>query len=251
VIELPSVSSRELPAVTSAQMREIDRLATSEFGIDVGEMLELAGLHLAHSATALTGGVAGRRITVLVGRGGNGAGGLVAARQLSNRGVDVHIVLALPVGRLGEMARERLATLVAMSVPCRVFEWDVTDGELRGLLAGSDLIIDALLGYGADGPSRGPLRGLVELAAVSQRRVLSLDLPSGVNPDTGSIDGSAIRAAATMTVALPKCGLLSEPGRQHSGRILLADIGLPTALYERAGLTFKDPFVAGSIVCLN
>ena len=80
---------------------------------------------------------------------------------------------------------------------------------------------------------------------------MSLDLPSGIDPDTGAVDGSALRAAATMTVALPKRGLLEEHGREWSGRLYLADIGLPQALYQRVGLTFEDPFISGPVVCLD
>jgi len=245
------VSLSDLPAVTASQMREIDRLAVDEFGIDVVQMVELAGLNLAQSAAALLGGIDGRRITLLVGPGNNGAGGLVAARQLANRGADAHVLLALPVGRLCNRARDELATLVAMRVPCCVAEWDLSEGEVDELLAGSDLLIDALLGYGSDGPPRGPIGGLIESAARSGTPVLSLDLPSGIDPDTGVVDDCALRAAATMTVALPKRGLLDERGRECSGRLYLADIGLPAALYQRAGLTFKDPFVGGPIVCLD
>lgn len=248
---LLSVPLTEIPAVSAAEMREIDRLAVEDFGIGLAQMMELAGAGLARLAGEAMGGTTGKRVTVLGGPGNNGGGGLVAARHLANRGAEVHVVLAQPVGRLHVAARERLLTLIEMQVLCCVAAWDLADGELDALLAGSDLVIDALLGYSADGPPRGPVRELLEPIARSNTGVLSLDLPSGIDPDSGAVDGAALRATATMTVALPKRGLLTASGRTYSGDLYLADIGLPAALYARAGLHFTDPFLGGPLVRLD
>jgi NAD(P)H-hydrate epimerase len=251
VTSLPSVPLSDLPAVTAGQMREIDRLAEEDFGISLAQMMELAGVSLARLAAETMGRTAGKRVTVLGGPGNNGGGGLVAARHLVNRGTEVHVVLAQPVGRLHGAARERLLALIEMGVPCCVAAWDLAPGDLAALLTDSDLLIDALLGYSADGPPRGPVRDLLERAADSGTTVLSLDLPSGMDPDTGVVNGAALRSAATMTIALPKRGLLTASGRTHSGDLYLADIGLPAPLYARAGLRFADPFLAGPLVHLQ
>jgi NAD(P)H-hydrate epimerase len=251
VTSFPSAPLTDVPAVTAGQMRELDRLAEEDFGISLAQMMELAGSGLARLAAEAMDGVAGKRVTVLAGPGNNGGGGLVAARHLANRGTQVHVVLAQPVGRLHVAARERLLTLIEMDVSCCVAAWDLAPGELETLLASSDLLIDALLGYSAEGPPRGPIRDLLERAAGSAARVLSLDLPSGLDPDTGDVDGIAMRAAATMAVALPKRGQLTASGRRQSGDLYLADIGLPAALYARAGLHFADPFLAGPFVRLD
>jgi NAD(P)H-hydrate epimerase len=248
---LPCLSVADLPVVTAAQMREIDRLATDEFGISLAQMMELAGTGLAQVAGELVGDLGGVSVIVLVGKGNNGGGGLVAARHLANRGADVRVVLAQPVRRLGPVARERLATLIEMRVLCCVAEWDLGDGELDELLSRSELVIDALLGYAAQGAPRGPVGDLVQRALRAGATVLSLDIPSGIDPDTGASDGPALRAAATMTIALPKAGLLTDSGREHSGELYLADIGLPGELYARAGVRFPDPFGAGQIVRLD
>jgi NAD(P)H-hydrate epimerase len=248
---LPHISLDRLPAVGAAEMAEIDRLAVDDFGIRLAQMIELAGARLAQLAGGLMGASVGKRATVLGGPGNNGGGGLVAARHLANRGVDVHVVLTQPVGRLHAAARERLVTLIEMNVPCCVAAWDLGDGELASLLADSDLLIDALLGYSVEGPPRGPVRDVLEQAARSNTPVLSLDLPSGMDPDTGAVDGAALRAVATMTIALPKRGLLTAPGRTNSGDLYLADIGLPAALYARLGLLFADPFASGPLVRLD
>ena len=232
-------------------MREIDRLATEDFGISLAQMMELAGASLARVASDIVGGAPGKRVTALVGPGNNGGGGLVAARHLVNRGAEVHVVLAQPVRRLQAASRERLATLIELQVSSCVAAWDLTDGELDALLADSDLLVDALLGYSVQGPPRGPVGELLERGASSGTTVLSLDLPSGIDPDSGATDGIALHAAATMTIALPKHGLLTASGRAHSGELYLADIGLPPALYARAALRFSDPFTAGPLVRLD
>jgi NAD(P)H-hydrate epimerase len=232
-------------------MREIDRLAVEAFSISLPQMMEMAGANLAHLARAHLRGLANRRVTVLVGPGNNGSGGLVAARYLANRGLDVHVVLALPVRRLRPIAEARLATLIEMQVPCCVAGWDLRDGGLDDLLGGSQLLIDALLGYSVQGGPYGPLADLIASATASGASVLSLDLPSGLDPDSGEVNGKALAASATMTLALPKRGLTTAAGRTHVGQLYLADIGLPAALFRRAGHDFEDPFVAGPLVRLD
>lgn len=249
--ELPRVPPAELPAVSASEMREIDRLAMEDFGIGLHQMMELAGVALARVVDQTLDSIDGARVAVLVGPGNNGGGGLVAARHLANRGALVHVILARPVWQLNESARERVATLIAMQVPACVVPWDLADGELDELLRGSDLLVDALLGYSADGPPRGAVETLIERAVASGTNVISLDLPSGIDPDTGETASAAIAASATVTVALPKRGLLCEPGHQRAGAIYVADIGLPAALYRRAGLEFPDPFVSGALVRLD
>jgi len=248
---LARVRVTDLPAVGAAEMLEIDRLAVENFGISLAQMMELAGASLARLAGQAMGGTRGKRVTILTGPGNNGGGGLVAARHLANRGAELHVVLAQPVARLHAAAKERLLTLIEMQVLCCVVTWDLADGELEAQLAASDLLIDALLGYSADGPPRGPVSELLEQASRSSRPVLSLDLPSGVDPDSGKVDGAALTAATTMTIALPKRGLLTASGRERAGDLYLADIGLPAALYARAGLHFTDPFVDGPLVRLD
>lgn len=245
--ELPRLALADVPAVSSAEMREIDRLATEDFGIGLPQMMELAGASLARVA-AEHFGQNGAPVTVLAGPGNNGGGGLVAARHMVNRGARVHVVLAAPVQRLRPIPRERLATLIEMRVPCCVAPWDLADSELDELLSESELIVDALLGYSAVGPPRGAVAELVERADRSGTAVLSLDLPSGVDPDSGAVLECALRASATMTIALPKSGLLSEVGREYSGQLYVADIGLPAALLARAGVDAGDPFRAGPIL---
>ncbi len=250
--DFPVARAASIPTVTARQMAEVDRLAIDEFGIDVLQMMEHAGSHLAELVRAELGGdLRDRRVLIAVGPGNNGGGGLAAARHLANRGASVRVILARPVNRLTEASRHQLATLLQMSVDCSVAIYDLPDAELDREATSADAIVDAILGYRAAGAPHGGVLWLVDRIARASVPVISLDLPSGVDADTGEAAGMTVRATATLTLALPKVGLFLSAGRDHAGHVFLADIGLPDALYRRLGLEDGSPFVAGPIVRLE
>ncbi len=247
-----TVAASSVPTVDSATMAEVDRLALEEYGITLLQMMEQAGSHLAEVVRSELGGdLRDRSIVVAVGPGNNGGGGLVAARHLINRGARVRVVLARPVLRMTEAGRHQLATLISMGASCCVATYDLTDLELEEALALADLVVDALLGYRAHGPPHGEIERLVGCIDRSRRPVVSLDIPTGVHPDSGETAGMAITANATMAVALPKAGLVFGDGAARTGRLYVADIGLPSALYARLGIEVGALFAAGRIVILD
>jgi NAD(P)H-hydrate epimerase len=248
----PVGSASALPAVTAAEMAEVERLATNEFGIEILQMMEQAGSHLAEFVRAELGGaLRDRRVIVAVGPGNNGGGGLAAARHLANRGASVRVILARPVNRMSEANRRQLATLLQMSVDCCVAIYDVPDEELDRELASADAIVDAIIGSRVFSAPHDGVIWLVDRLARAAAPVISLDVPSGMDPDTGAAAGVAVHATATLTLALPKPGLFSPVGRDCSGRVHLADIGLPAALYRRLGFEPGTPFAAGRIMRLE
>jgi len=220
----------EVPSISSAQMREVDRIALEETGPNLFQLMENAGSNLALLALQLIGGAwPGRRIVTLAGGGGNGGGGICAARHLANHGADVGLYLAAPE-RLGEIP----------SFQRKVFQ-STSGAELEAReLAKSKpgLIIDALIGYGLRAAPQGPLADAIQWANASGAPILALDVPSGVDADDGDTPGMFIRASWTMTLALPKTGLLPE----RTGTLFLADIGIPQGTYRRIGLNFVSPF---------
>jgi len=240
-----------LPAVTGAQMREIDRCATDEFMVSVGQMMELAAAGVRAAANAELSSIDGRRIRILAGPGHNGASGLVAARQLANAGGLVDVLLTRPIWQLNTEARHHVATLMSMGVQLCVVPWDIEATELDTALRDSDLIVDALLGYSAKGAPHGAVADVIKRANDCGRPLLSVDLPSGMDPDTGVAVGEAISARATAIIALPKTGLLSDAGRQRAGSLYLVDIGLPGALFHRLGIEFEQPFGGGPLLRLS
>jgi NAD(P)H-hydrate epimerase len=215
-------------------------------------MMEQAGSHLAELVRVELGGdLQGRRVVVAVGPGNNGGGGLAAARHLANRGASVRAILARPVKRMSEAGRHQLATLLQMSVDCCVAIYDVPDDELDREFASADAVIDAVLGYRASGAPHDSVLGLVERMSRASAPVISLDLPSGIDADTGEAPGATVTASATLTLALPKPGLFQGVGPEHAGRVFLADIGIPGVLYRRLGLDVGVPFAQGRIVRLE
>ena len=213
-------------------MREVDRVAVDETGPSLLQMMERAGLETAQTALDMLGeDWAGRRVIVLAGSGGNGGGGLSAARHLAIRGVSVLAVLTRPAATVDGAVGAQLRTL--QEAPARVIPWsDAFD------TSEADLVIDAVIGYGLGGAPRGPEMALIRAAQASLAPTLSLDVPSGVDADTGAAAGVAVHPHRTLTLALPKRGLR----RANAGELWLADLGIPPGVYARAGLAFRSPF---------
>lgn len=249
---VPVIRASDVPPVSAAQMAEVDRSAIEDYGVTLLQMMEQAGSHLADVVRLEVGGdLRDRRIVVAVGPGNNGGGGLVAARHLTNRGALVRVVLARPALRMSEAARHQLATLIAMGAECCVATYDLSDDELEDVLLKADVVVDAILGYRIHDAPRGEAERLIGFLIRAARPIVSLDLPSGLDPETGTVSGIAITAQATLTLALPKAGLLTATGSARVGRLYLADLGLPSALYTSLGIDVGRPFSAGRIVLLD
>ncbi|MDR7505668.1 MAG: NAD(P)H-hydrate dehydratase [Armatimonadota bacterium] len=214
-------------AVTSAQIAELDRRATEEYGIAVPQLMEAAGRWVAQAARELLGDGRGR-VVVLAGKGNNGGDGLVAARHLAAAGTAVTALLVAPESEYAGEAGRTLAEAKSSGVEVRV----AASEALPALLGEAALIIDALFGTGFRGPARGLAAEVIQAANRSGRPILAVDVPSGLNADTGVADGPVIRAAATVTMGLPKVGLLTYPGADLAGTIYVADIGYPGALAD-------------------
>ncbi|MBI1956758.1 MAG: NAD(P)H-hydrate epimerase [Acidobacteria bacterium] len=219
----------EVPAVTASEMREVDAIAMQETGPNLYQMMENAGRNLAMLAIELLGSEWERAtIAVLAGGGGNGGGGICAARHLANRGMNVKLCLAEP-GQLADVAAFQRKIFHATSGE------EINAANLPGRV---DLILDALIGYGLKSAPCGPVAGLIRWANRTGAPVLSLDVPSGLDATTGIAPGECIRARWTLTLALPKTGLLPE----KTGEMFLADIGIPEGTYRKLGLNYISPF---------
>ncbi|MCP5059526.1 MAG: NAD(P)H-hydrate dehydratase [bacterium] len=204
------------PLLTAEEMRALDRHTIETLGIAGELLMECAGQLVAREAEALLS--PGGRVWILCGAGNNGGDGWVAGRHLHARGVPVQILPALPPAELQGDAAANAARAERVGVP--------TGTRLRA--RAGDVIVDALFGTGLRRPVEGELarwiRKLVERPAGV--RVLSVDLPSGLDADTGQVLGVAVEADATLTLGLPKLGLALEPGRRHAGQIRVGRIGI-------------------------
>jgi NAD(P)H-hydrate epimerase len=224
---LPSIA---LPDLTTEQMREVDRIMVDDLGIQLLQMMENAGRNLAELAI--------RRYqppscTVLAGPGGNGGGGLAAARHLHARGVAIEVMLS-EGGTMSPAADHQLAVLQRMGVP--IVE------EPRP----ATVVIDALIGYSLRGDPRGLAAELIRWANAGPAPILALDVPSGLDTTTGERSTPCVVADATLTLALPKRGLRRSP--DVVGELFAADIGVPPSVYAQLGIVVAAPFATATIV---
>ncbi len=238
------------PALTTDQMREVDRAMIEDIGITLIQMMENAGRHLATLAREkVSGDVRGKRITVLAGRGNNGGGGLVAARRLANWGAEVHVILAASPEEYRDVPRHQLTILKNMRM-------SMGGAGDHSPLQNTNLILDALIGYGLCGAPTGVTADLIRAAnqamsaenGASRVKIISLDAPSGVDTTSGVVFDPCIHADATLTLALPKVGLLTEAARAVVGELYLADISVQPRVYAAMGLEVPSIFAEADIV---
>lgn len=251
---LPGVHADAVPTATAAQMAEADRVASADLGIPLEALMENAAHQVAVAARALIGPVVyGRSIAAICGTGNNGGDALGALRHLRGWGANVEAYVAAPAQKLRPLAALQYGALDRLGVPLHL----ATEIVLRDLLhrlREHDLLIDGLLGYSAKGSPRGEIARLIQatFAGGRQGRILAVDLPSGLDPDTGAnMAGTpmgTVPAALTVTLALPKPGLLAESARRYVGELVLADIGIPAKAYAGLGIDAQRVFATGDLV---
>ncbi|MCH7735902.1 MAG: NAD(P)H-hydrate dehydratase [Chloroflexi bacterium] len=221
--------------VTTAQMRAIEQ-ASEKDGVSTDVLMENAGLAVAQAARDLAG-AAGVRVMVLVGPGNNGADGLVAARHLRRWGAEV---VCFVVG-----GRPDPDPKMALALEYGVRVIDVTSPSgLEHLLSRSALVIDAVLGTGRARPLEGPVKQTMQClararSASSPPKLLALDLPTGLNADTGEVDPLGVPCDVTFALGYPKVGLLNFPGTEHAGELRVLDIGVPPGLKEETDIQLE------------
>jgi len=222
-----------IPAVTADQMRLIDKIAVDGPGPNLFQMMENAGRNLTEMISAATPSA----VVILAGTGGNGGGGICAARHLVNHGFDVKLVISNST-RLTGVPRQQLELFLETGTDlCTVAE----------LPSHPDLVVDAIIGYGLRNAPRAQAAEMIEWVNRQQTRVVSLDVPSGMNATSGEAPGIHVSADETMTLALPKTGL--DAG--SAGKLRLADIGIPVGVYQKAGVAVPEGiFESGYVIDL-
>ena len=229
----------QIPPISTQQMIEVDRLMMEEYGIQLIQMMENAGKNLAELSRRMLGGdVRAKRIAVLSGAGNNGGGGMVSARHLHNWGADVMLKVFGTPGETKNIPAHQLRILEVMGISNR----DTVD------LNNTDLIIDAMIGYGLTGDPRGIVANWITRVNDAGRPVLALDTPSGLDTTTGTPGNPCVRASATLTLALPKTGLVAAEAIAYVGDLYLADISVPPQLYTKLGIEIPPNFTHDTIV---
>ena len=226
-----------LPVVDAKTMRDLDLAATEKHGIKALDLMENAGTAVAAECAAFLAekglSVAQSTIVVCCGRGANGGDGLVAARLLREGGATVSVFICPPKsdasGQYPELVAVNLAKAKAAGVSV------ATAGSGAGLaqaLAGAHLAIDALLGTGATGKPAGAIHHMIRELTLSKKPIVAVDIPSGLHPDTGYHSGVFVTAELTLTLGLPKRGLLAAHAKAQVGTLKVLDIGYPKALLK-------------------
>lgn len=210
------------PVLTPAEAGALDRESQAR-GITAESLMENAGREVASAAVRLAGGAYGRRAVVVCGKGNNGGDGLVAARHLDRWGLRVTVVMLEPGQDLREPAATNLARLAHTTVRVRPF----AAGRLARELARADVAVDAVFGTGFRGVPEDAFAEAIEALRDAGVPVVAVDIPSGVNGETGAVEGVAVPAAITVTFGAAKPGVVLLPGAGLAGVVEVADIGFP------------------------
>jgi hydroxyethylthiazole kinase-like uncharacterized protein yjeF len=213
---------------TSAQMRELDRRAESEYGLNESILMENAGI-AAYEVIKNETGLTGKRIICICGTGNNGGDGLVVARKLFSMRVDVSVLIVGDPDRFSGSSKKNYEIIRKIGIHTRPV--DSTKG-IEEEIARIDVIVDALFGTGLDREILGLHAEIIWLINKSGKTIVSLDIPSGINGDTGCVMGIAVKAHYTIAFGLPKTGNLLFPGYEHCGKLFVSHISYPPHLYD-------------------
>lgn len=215
--------------LNSKQVKRLDRRAEEEFGLSTLILMENAGREVARLASELVGPK--RNILVVCGMGNNGGDGFVTARHLNNMGFSVTVVLVGTARKLKADPKVNFLIVKRMKIP--ILELTEEKLNLFGKLLGqSGLIIDAIFGIGLSRPVSGIYFGVISKLNQSQKKILSVDIPSGLDSDSGKVMAIAVKAAVTGTLAVLKPGLIKADGPKFAGRVKVLDISIPRRLLK-------------------
>ena len=225
-----------MKVVTVAEMKDIERAAIEEYGIPGIVLMENAGVEVAGQIESILGNLQNKKISVFAGTGNNGGDGYVVARHLHNQGAKVKVFL---IGSKTAVAGDALTNLqIITNMGIDILEvinqhdWD----KVKIAMTFTDCLVDALLGTGFTGKLRDHMVQVVECMNKMNKVIIAVDVPTGVDGDTGQIQSVAVKANYTITFALPKQGLLLYPGALYVGELYVADIGVPRLLVQNIAI---------------
>jgi len=212
--------------VSVEEIRRIDQSAIQDYGIPGLLLMENAGRSV---SDVISREYKPCKVLIVTGKGNNGGDGLVVARHLANRDYSVRVVLLVDPVRLGADPRLNFSMVNKMNIPW-VLMATASEEKISKLCQESELVVDAIFGIGIHSPVRGIFEKAIRAINECQRPVVSIDIPSGLDADTGQVHGVAVKATKTVTLALPKRGLFEGEGPGYTGKIEVVDIGIPREL---------------------
>ncbi len=236
--------------VTSKQMQKIDEEAIKKYRISRLELMENAGRAVVEvlssvipSKHVIPNEVRDLKVLILAGKGNNAGDGFVVARLLSDKGVDVCVCLTTAEKEFKGETKKNYQRL--KRIPITIFSY--SKKEFSEKLSQTDLVIDALFGTGIHSNLNSYYCELIQTLNKKNVLVLSIDIPSGVDGDTGKIMGEAVRATWSVTFGLPKIGLLMPPGSDYVGKLAVRNIGFPEKLL--ASVSSSVSYLQGKDIC--
>lgn len=212
------------------EMKKLDDMASNEFGISKEILMENAGNAAFKVIEREMGEISGKKFVIFAGTGNNGGDGFVLARILAGSCGIVTVFVIGEVSKIKEPARVNYERLLKIGV--EVIELKHVNQVMEIALLNCDAVIDAIFGIGLQRPIEGLYRNIVDEINRSGKTVFSLDIPSGINGDTGEVMGTAIKANYTVTFGLPKLGLFNYPGAFYAGKLYISNISFPKKLTE-------------------
>ncbi|MEA1940341.1 MAG: NAD(P)H-hydrate epimerase, partial [Candidatus Caldatribacteriota bacterium] len=220
-----------MKVVTSKQMKRIDQKTTEEYGISGLVLMENAGLKIFKNLTEIYSNLKYKEVSIFAGSGNNGGDSFVVARHLSNYGVKVKVFLLSSFNKIQGNAKKNLEIIDKIGI--EIIEIEPRKlSEVEKNIYNSDLLIDAIFGTGLKGIVSGLKAKVIDLINTSNKEVVAIDIPSGLDANKGQVKGPCIKADYTITLALPKIGLLIYPGANYTGKLIIEDISIPTCLLE-------------------
>ena len=224
------MNTSSLPIVTGQQMAAVDKAMAEVCGLDLMQVMEVAGRAVAIVARHWwRRSVAKGTVTILCGSGGNGGDGFVCGRYLFGWGIPVELWPVRISAEMRGLAAHQLAV-------CHKIGMTVIEPGRTPSFDNASLILDGLFGFGLSAAPTGRAAELIRAANASPAPILAIDIPSGIDATTGHAFHPAVRADSTVTLGLPKQGLLQGSGVSHTGTVVIADIGIPTAAYQAVGI---------------
>ncbi len=219
--------------LTGTQMAELDRQAIAGLGIPSLVLMEMAGCAVVEELRARFPDLTQKKIVIVIGKGNNGGDGLVVARRLLDLQASVTVHALCNPEEFSPETRQQAAILHKLGFPLQHSTKPKGVSKLAEALATADIVIDGIFGTGFRGAARDLAATAIELINVSPAFVCAIDIPSGVEADTGHVLGPAVYADLTVTFELPKLGVVLYPGRQYVGELVVRPIGYPRILIDQ------------------
>ncbi len=221
---------------TSRQMKSIDRRAIRVFGIPGTVLMENAAVGIMAEMDRFFDGLDGTRIAIICGKGNNGGDGFALARRLRIRGNAVRVALLSSFDAVAGEAKINLAILRRMNID---IVQNAPAKSLEDIISWSDILVDALIGVGLSSPLRGSYARAASMINAAGKPVVAIDIPSGIDADTGAVMGIAVQADLTVTMGILKRGLMLFPGARHAGVVRIADLGMPNEVVEQEAISVE------------